>query len=95
MPNKNLLLNPIRATRTKVKIKKDIDRGIFPIKTRQELHKIEYMDTNGKIVIRLVSSENEPDSNNSLNFNSGVLVQHCANTIMSKIDRHKARMYSN
>lgn len=91
--NKNLLLNPIiRATMTEGMLKNEIERGIFPLQTRPELHDVEYVVTDWKVSIRQVSTveDNDPSSY-KLNFNKGALAQHCVNTIMSKIDRQNAR----
>ena len=89
--NRMLLLHPIiRATMTEEMIEKEKILDIFPVNRVPSLHMIQYEDSgNGKISIRCRTSEEV--NTIPLNFSGGVTSKFVSSTIMSDLDRQRAR----
>ena len=84
-----LLLHPIiLATITKLRIKFEQQRMSFPTKVLEELALAAYTEMNGTVTFGV---KNNVDGNsNSLNFNSGPIATHVANSIMAEKDQEEA-----
>lgn len=62
--------------------------GLFSDDMLARLHNVEMVETNGIIK---VSPQNSKAQNYHLNFNGGITAQHVSNTLLSSVDRQKAR----
>ena len=88
--NKNLFLHSlICANMTETIMKAEVTSGIFPLRTRSDLHNVEYIDNNSNISMKQVRRKRK--ASDALNFNRGVIAKHVANTIMSECNREAAR----
>ena len=88
--NRNLLLHPvIRASMTELMIKNEKEMCIFPQKRLNHLLDIEYRDQ-GNGMISIVQASNV-DQDRKINMEGGATSRRVANTIMSDLDRQRAR----
>ena len=87
--NRNLLLSSvIRASMTEEMLNWEKQCGLFSDDMLARLHNVEMVETNGIIK---VSPQNSKAQNYHLNFNGGITAQHVSNTLLSSVDRQKAR----
>ena len=89
--NFNLLLHPtIRATMTEEMILWERESGLFPKNVLAEAMDFCYVEEEfGKVSLKSIKNVSRNDK--GLNFNGGALAQHVANTVISEVDRQKAR----
>ena len=82
--NKALLLHPIiMATMTEMMILNQKKRNIFPTKILQELEASVYNESNGTVSFGV---RTDSHSNTKLNFTSGPIACHIANSIMNEVN---------
>ena len=74
---------------TETMIKYEVERKIFPTRELDALLCAKYEESQNGVVFKV--QESRPTAAERLNFNSGGMAQHVANTIMAESDREVAR----
>ena len=86
-----LLLNPVlRATMTEEMIHWESESGLFPSQYIQDGMNMCYVEEEfGKVSLKTVKSSGF--DNVDMNFDGGAMAQHVANSVISEVDKQKAR----